>query len=499
MKLAGRVSMNDLPSIDQVELGDGATEATTQPMDRLPLLVIDQCLESSTDQLASFARATWNSGYSVASETITMPRSGFGPRPVNIIASHGRAIYAGIAKALEPNLPPASRGREEWHRFSAVGIEENGPEYVVEFDIASCYEYIEHSILHRELVVQTMDTDLADAVSYFLRGIFGRDRGLPQLLSQSDLLSDTYLQGIERVLLRAGYEVSRYADDFKVTTDSWSHANEIVEAAADVARAYGLVLSSAKTNIRKSETIRAQRQRRVTFLADYFDTARDDLTRIDVFPSLYDVEEVEVQPSDREAYETAFFRILNEWKTDASLKDLPFHSTHIPLALSYLGDADARLEDELLKQIVFDTPIRLQSALNYVLKRPELPENWKSLSSLISMERQSPWAKLWLLFACGQARIDLDNVPKEIGTWAFSQLSDRHEVVRAQAAWFLAGIGKLSDSQLRALATGCTDISRPAIAASAGATARDTGIVSALRGDSALTELAFDWGRASRT
>ena len=49
-------------------------------------------------------------------------------------------------------------------------------------------------------------------------------RGLPQLSRSSDILADTYLQVIERALLREEPLVSRYADDFKVETESWEAA-----------------------------------------------------------------------------------------------------------------------------------------------------------------------------------------------------------------------------------------------------------------------------------
>ena len=441
---AVRVDNKTLRSIDLVTAGK---EVTTKPMDRTPLLIVDGCLTGAEVTLKEFATAAYSSGVPVASETLTMPRNGFGPRPVNVIATPGRTLYAALAENIRESLPDETRTSDNWNAFSASGLEEADDSYLVEFDIASCYEYVDHALLHRELLLQTMEVEVTDALVSFLGEVFGRSRGLPQLLSSSDLLSDAYLQGIERALLREGYDVVRFADDFKISAPDWGKANDIIENAADIARDYGLVLSSAKTNIRKVSTVRATRQRRIDFLDEYFSAAVDELTEIDIFRIGYDdFEEVEARPTDHEAYQEAYWRILGEWHQEQSRRQesLPFHSHYIPRALRSLRDAPTRVEDGVLGQIVFETPKDLQAVLNYVTSRPEQDGNWASLTALVSMDRQSPWAKLWMLHSAGSLPKPDSNKDAQVCLWARAQLSERHETVRAEAAWFLASRNQLT-------------------------------------------------------
>lgn len=480
--------------LENCGLHAAAAGVTSNPMDRLPLLATDRCLADAPAAVRSSAISNFATGTGVESETLTMPRSGFGPRPINIIETSARAVYDALTEQIRPSLPGETRSRENWDRFAAVGVFAPSDTYVVELDIASCYEYIEHDRLRQEILVQTMNVDAADAIIDLLGDVFSRPRGLPQLLGSSDLLSDTYLAGIERALLRSGYDVYRYADDFKVLTTSWGEANDVIETAADVAREFGLVLSTAKTTIRRAETLLEQRKNLVDFLSKYFKAAREDLTRTDIFPSPYgDLEEVDTEPSDREAYEEAFWRILSEWCQAGTERELPFHSHHIPLALSYLKNANRRIGDEVLRQIVFSRPVHLQAVLGYVAARPEAEANWTSLSALAEMERQSPWAKIWLLDTA--QRLPVAGGDSEASTfgWATRQMEERHETVRSSAAWLLAMRGRLSEGQLQALSPSASRISRPLLAASVTAAGLNSKFARSIKNESPLAQHASEW------
>lgn len=432
-----------------------------------------------------------------------MPRAASGPRPINILATQDRLIYHALVERLRPSLPAETRSNENWKKFTSIGIDAAASSYLVEFDIASCYEYIDHATLTRELLLQSMDVEGVTGVAEFLGAVFGMPRGLPQLVGSSDLLSDTYLEGIERDLLRSGFEPRRYADDFKVVADDWGEANAVVEAAADIARKYGLVLSSGKTSIRKVETVREDRSKLVDFLATYFNAARDDLTLVDVFPNDYgDPEEVELAPSAKDAYAVAFRRILDEWFDSQVCREetenIDFHARHIPLALAWLSQVEERISDDLLDQIVFRAPLKLNAVLKYISARKEHSNNWESILRLASSERQSPWAKLWLLNAAQDELQSDDELPKSLASWAQKQLYDRHESVRAEAAWFLALAGQLAESELQSVAMSATHMSLPALAATAALSGGTSNISSAIKAESLLTRASFAWGERQK-
>ncbi|WP_307836386.1 reverse transcriptase domain-containing protein [Arthrobacter tumbae] len=468
-------------------------------MDRLPLMITDRCLSESVRELVQFVDATYATGAHPYSETLTMPRASSGPRPVNIIAAQDRIIYHALVERLRPALPPETRSSENWSKFASVGVESRADAYIVEFDMASCYEYIDHVTLRRELILQSMDVEGVTAVMEFLQSIFGRFRGLPQLIRSSDLLSDVYLEGIERELLRGGSTPARYADDFKVVSENWGAANTIIETAADVARDYGLILSTGKTNIRKSVTVTEDRARFIDFLVKYFNAAKGDLSRVDVFSDNYgDPEEVESTADSKEAYTVAFRRILDEWYAAQvghdSAVNIDFHARHIPLALSWLRDADERIGDDILDQIVFRAPLKLNSVLAYIRSRKEHLLNWDTILRLVSSERQSPWARLWLLSAAQEEFQSGDVLPQPLLDWAQLQLGDKHESVRAEAAWFLGSVGQLAANDLRLLISSATPLSLPALAATTATSFAKTGMAKAIKGESPLTRAAYAWG-----
>jgi hypothetical protein len=75
----------------------------------------------------------------------------------------------------------------------------------------------------------------------------GRQFGLPQLSSVSDVLADVYIAPMRRHLVRSGFQVWSYADDFRVACRSYDEALRALEAADEGARLLGLVLNELKT------------------------------------------------------------------------------------------------------------------------------------------------------------------------------------------------------------------------------------------------------------
>jgi hypothetical protein len=465
-------------------------------MDRLPALITNTCLSDAQDELAQATEAEFSVGNSVPSEALTMPRKGFGPRPLNILAPQSRTLYNALVANIAALLPAPSRAGNAWEEFENIGI--NGPQdsYLVEFDITACYEYIDHKVLRDELVVQTADARGTQAIIDFLGDVYPMGRGLPQMHSESDLLSDAYLVAIERHLARRGFDVTRYADDFRCVVAGWGKANDLLEHAADFARQYGLVLSSDKTRIRKIATVIAERVQRIEFFERYFDTATDDLTLVDVVSGRYDDPEIQIEePDEAKAKAEALKAILHDWRTEPPW-ETAIHKEHIPPALKYLEDDPDRIDDDTLTAIVAMAPVRLQNVILYLRSRVSEPGlNWDSLNALISMQRQSAWAKLWLLnCAAGLLWPGLNDATRQAKEWALDQLEDRHEVVRAQSAWFLAQAGEITEAQLQQVSTSATSLTMPALAACVGVLGLEGKFARTLTGATRLNRRAKAWG-----
>jgi hypothetical protein len=410
-------------------------------------------------------------------------------------------MYSALLESIAEDLPEPTRRPANWAALNEFGLPSSTEtdKYLVSFDIAACYEYVSHPLLRTELILHTMNVVTVDSLMSLLDETFGRPMGLPQMMTTSDVLADAYLDAMERALVRKGHRLIRYADDFKVLAADWATANAVIEDASNIARQFGLVLSSEKTNIRRAETLQTEREEVATFIQKYFQSAQEDLVDLDYVLGDYgELEEVEIAPDDDEALREAHKRVLNDWL------DLPSDETHIHQklvgrALRSLQDDPDRLSDTVLGQIVYREPIRVELVCQYILARAEIASNWESLRILVEIKRQPPWTKLWLLHTAGSLVSAGGQAEGTVRDWALTQMGDKYESVRAQAAWYHASHSKLSQGEVARLFQDASSITRPAIAAALGRQGEEPGsaLARAIAGDSVLSAKAFAWGAAN--
>jgi RNA-directed DNA polymerase len=276
----------------------------------------------------------------------------------------------------------------------------------------------------------------------------------------------------------------------------------IIEIAAEICRRSGLVLQPEKTDIRLATTIDERRKRRDEFVEERFTKRpQDDSTWEWLFSNSYeDAEPTDGEKDDSdemspEEIDAAYMALLIEWKeADATADGDSVAFGLVGRALAALREANARVPDEVLKQIVFKDATKLEQVLRYVSVRSEIDANWKTIRALVEMHRQSPWAKIWLLntidkFDGSDGNLDVEAVL----TWARAQLADTHEHVRAEAAWTMSGKDDVKPD-LMDLFGRASRMTRSGIAAACGRvgtlTKEET---SAVRGEGPLAAAAFDW------
>ncbi|WP_181781040.1 RNA-directed DNA polymerase [Pseudonocardia pini] len=522
MKVAGSI----LKSLDMAAAAKEVTAGSA--VQRLPPLSFYHCMNDAQESLVEAARAMYIEGRSPAAETITMPRRGFGPRPVTLLSPIDHVVYSSLVSRIVAASGVPDRSADEWMAFEGFGrAEPVDPKYkyLVEIDIASCYEYIDHLDLRSELISLTLDVDAAQALVELLTSIYPRGRGLPQLHLSSDRLAEIYLSVIERSLLRRGYPAKRYADDFRILAETWPQANQAIEDAADAARELGLILSTEKTRIIRIDTLRDQADADNLFLARHFgakptveeflaspygpDLVEDDTDDDDDDDGVEGVEDVAAdQPvSERDAgpddsLHRGALSIIEEWVQGVRRQGEPhlLGSKWLPGAVSLLADASVRISDENLQEIVFRIPMSLEPVVNYLRKRPsELDANWATLQMLSSMGRQSPWAKIWLLYLARHLSVLKSASRTDVLEWAEGQAWDSHEVVRCQAIWTIAHQDNRDVKGLVSAAYGpASSLTRAGIAAAAGAgeIAENDPLARAIRSDSKLSKAAFEWGKS---
>lgn len=500
------------------ELGPAAKTATTTTLDHFPELLVYKCLSGTDGRSAVRAMATAVPNFDY--EMITMPRRGHGPRPVSVLSPVARTRYTALVRLIAQALPDDSRARGQWAQFREFG-RTGGHSYVVDLDLASCYQFVDHVDLRDELLLRSSEVEVVTALTDLLTQVTERGRGLPQMLSPSDRLADAYLEIIGRRLSRQGWLHHRYADDFRVLAESWDEANEIIEIAATIAGDLGLILASHKTNIRRKETVEQFEAEHETFLDNYIDFAQiGSRPGADGPYGGEDVEDQEAEdeddPTDAEGVNSkeddavvvarAYNSVLEEWhgvfRSDGERP--PGMNSALPLALRIVVPMERRVDVRVLLDLVFDDPLRMENVCRYVIERAavdvERDWQWDLVLELTHHGRRSPWAKLWLL-ATVEALIDQGLKPDaNIDAWMLEQLGDRHEVVRAQAAWVISSYRALTLDQMKFLYVGCSSVSAAALAAVAGRIEPQHDALqralNAIKNDSSLNQAAFTWAQS---
>lgn len=483
-------------------LEDAASRVTKTPMLQMPRMISERSLEDEPNILADVTKERSLAGFNPVIEMITMPKSGFGPRPIGIFSPETRTLYEALGDRLRANLPRASRenGINKHEEFGTATKHTNNNSVLVDFDIAACYEYIDHELLCRELTLQAVTYQSSLALKQLLGETFSRGIGIPQAMETSHLLADAYLNKVERGLVRTGYEVDRFADDFRVIVPDLERAHASIEHAVELARSIGLVLADGKTNIRTpAEILRELSEQEATYEA-YREQAQDELRSIELIQVGYeDFVSEEIDADDDDVDFAALSKIVDDWANNLGASSPQWQRVLARLgsrALLRLHNAPDRIKNESLLGIVTQSPLRLYSVVGYLSKREEISENWSAVNALTRISQQSPWSRLWILHLADFLETGGSQDETEVFKWAKTLLTDRHEVVRAEAVWLLSKNKSISSEELGAIYMSASDITRNGISASAARLGGGSpnSALKAIKHDSQLNKISYRWG-----
>lgn len=187
-------------------------------------------------------------------------------RPVAILGIAERIVYRALTDWVLKDVELPSRTPEDYEAFvagpvthvadgrSRFSLREAGSIYVVQADVSSFYEYIDHGVLLRELESRSGKVEESRLLIDFLGETQGTTYGLPQLLEASDRLSEVYIQILERDIVRRVGEVWRFNDDFRLVVQGYGAAQQSLEDLGAAARPLGLVLNDRKSSIFRFST-----------------------------------------------------------------------------------------------------------------------------------------------------------------------------------------------------------------------------------------------------
>lgn len=187
-------------------------------------------------------------------------------RPVPVVGVAERIALRALTEWVLEGVELPDRSPEEYRAFvsgpvgrafpkgTATRLSQASVDYVVQADIAAFYQYVDHGVLLEELQVRTGKIDAARLLVELLGEIQGTTYGLPQLLEPSDLLSEVYIQVLERDVTRKTSDVWRFNDDFRIAANGYGNAQQALEDLSSAARPLGLILNEHKTGIVKFTT-----------------------------------------------------------------------------------------------------------------------------------------------------------------------------------------------------------------------------------------------------
>ncbi|MFC8503807.1 RNA-directed DNA polymerase [Pedococcus sp. NPDC057267] len=411
-----------------------------------------------------------------------------GTRPISELSLHDRVLYRALVTLIANSLPEHLVRRPPISTFRTAPLESPGVRYVSKTDVSSYYEFIDHDLLHDELLAQTGELVAIDALMDLLERIMGRRVGLPQVHKASDILGDTYIDPARRRLRRAGHDVYTFSDDFRIATSSLAAARNALEACAAEVRVLGLVLNESKTYTYTAKNYKASLTAfedaegrlfehdaeldglRLFFESDYSDEDDDTLddsaglgaSRIEEIAEADAIQEGDAAESSDEPVNESQVRAarraweiwLDEDESDdvQSSQQAAITESLLSRALPILGAAGDREPLLQLSAVLRYEPALTPQAARYIVALAETGPRARTairrqLDSLSSESNFSTWQKMWLAEAAG----GVDAVKSDHAHYAW--LADCvHEGPPALAATAAAAIGRLGLPQAEVIA-----------------------------------------------
>ena len=240
----------------------------------------EEMLPAETRQLSEELKAQTYRPRAVRRVHIPKPGNANETRPLGIPVVRDRVVQRAMLNVLEPILDHRfhersfgfrhGRGAHDALRVVEQKIQE-GYVYVVDADLKSYFDTIPKDRLLALVIEHITDSRMLGLLKQFLdQSILEELRewtpiaGVPQGAVLSPVLSNLYLNPLDRLMADEGYEMVRYADDFVVLCRSEFEAEAAMKVISKWVEEAGLVLHPTKTKIVDS------RQKSFSFLGYSF-------------------------------------------------------------------------------------------------------------------------------------------------------------------------------------------------------------------------------------
>ena len=186
-------------------------------------------------------------------------------RPLGIPTVRDRVVQTAIRAVIEPIFERDFAGQSYGFRPGrgckdalrrVVELLEEGNGWVVGADLRRYFDTIPHQRLMEELRTKISDGRVLETIEAYLKqevmetaSTWTPERGAPQGAVLSPLLSNIYLDPLDKLMASKGVEMVRYADDFVLLCRSEEAACEALQVVEEWTAARGLELHPEKTHV----------------------------------------------------------------------------------------------------------------------------------------------------------------------------------------------------------------------------------------------------------
>ena len=186
-------------------------------------------------------------------------------RPLGIPTVRDRVVQTAIRAVIEPIFERDFAGQSYGFRPGrgckdalrrVVELLEEGNVWVVDADLRRYFDTIPHQRLMEELRTKISDGRVLETIEAYLKqevmetaSTWTPERGAPQGAVLSPLLSNIYLDPLDKLMASKGVEMVRYADDFVLLCRSEEAACEALQVVEEWTAARGLELHPEKTHV----------------------------------------------------------------------------------------------------------------------------------------------------------------------------------------------------------------------------------------------------------
>jgi RNA-directed DNA polymerase len=186
-------------------------------------------------------------------------------RPLGIPTVRDRIVQAAVVNVIEPiferdfaehsyGFRPGRGCKDALRRVDQ--LLKGGYAHVVDADLKGYFDSIPHDRLMARLKEKIADGTLLSLIESFLKAGIVEDaaewtpeQGAPQGAVLSPLLSNIYLDPLDHLMARRGFEMVRYADDFVILCRTANDAARALELVRQWVADNGLTLHPTKTRI----------------------------------------------------------------------------------------------------------------------------------------------------------------------------------------------------------------------------------------------------------